>query len=78
MPMRFVRRGLSLLGSLIYDHGVDFARAIELVRVGGAHPSALVSHVEQLEHASSALQLVVSGQSGKVLLDIAGVLEAAA
>jgi threonine dehydrogenase-like Zn-dependent dehydrogenase len=74
VPLRFVRRGLSLLGSLIYDHGVDFPRAIELVRSGRVHPSAVVTHVQQLEQADRALQLIVSGQSGKVLLDVAGVL----
>jgi L-iditol 2-dehydrogenase len=73
-PLRFVRRGLSLLGSLIYDHPTDFARAIELVSTGRVHPSALVTHVHDLEHASTAVELVVAGQSGKVLLDIAGVL----
>jgi len=74
IPLRFVRRGLSLLGSLIYDHPTDFARAIDLVRTGRVHPSALVTDVHDLERASTAVELVVAGQSGKVLLDIAGVL----
>ena len=74
IPLRFVRRGLSLLGSLIYDHPTDFARAIDLVSTGRVHPSALVTHVHDLERASTAVELVVAGQGGKVLLDVAGVL----
>jgi hypothetical protein len=33
-----------------------------------------VTHVQDLEGASTAVELVVAGQAGKVLLDIAGVL----
>ena len=72
-PLRFVRRGLSLVGSLIYDHPVDFERTIALVRAGRARPSAVVTHVRGLDDAADAVQLVAAG-GGKVLVDIAGVL----
>jgi threonine dehydrogenase-like Zn-dependent dehydrogenase len=74
VPLRFVRRGLSLLGSLIYDHPDDFVRTIELVRAGRVRPGALVTHVRGLEEAPATVQLVAAGQTGKALLDIAGVL----
>ena len=74
VPMRFVRRGLTLAGSLIYDHPADFERTIELVRTGRVHPSALVTHVEGLEQAADVLPRVAAGQTGKALLDVAGVL----
>jgi threonine dehydrogenase-like Zn-dependent dehydrogenase len=74
MPMRFVRRGLSLIGSLIYDHPVDFDQSIALVHAGRVHPGAVVTHVQGLEQAPATLELVVAGQTGKALLDVAGVL----
>jgi L-iditol 2-dehydrogenase len=74
VPMRFVRRGLTLAASLIYDHPTDFQRTIELVRTGRVRPSGVVTHVRTLEHVDDALQLVASGQTGKALVDVAGVL----
>jgi threonine dehydrogenase-like Zn-dependent dehydrogenase len=38
-PLRFVRRGLSLLSSLIYDHPHDFRCAIDLISSGALHPA---------------------------------------
>jgi L-iditol 2-dehydrogenase len=73
LPLRFVRRGLTLAGSLIYDHPTDFEQAIDLVGTGRVRPSAAVSHVLGLENAAAALELVVGGQAGKVLLDIGSV-----
>jgi threonine dehydrogenase-like Zn-dependent dehydrogenase len=76
LPLRFVRRGLTLAGSLIYDHPTDFEQAIDLVGTGRVRPSAAVSHVLGLENAAAALELVVGGQAGKVLLDIGSVDQA--
>jgi 2-desacetyl-2-hydroxyethyl bacteriochlorophyllide A dehydrogenase len=74
VPLHFVRRGLTVLSSLIYDHPADFARSIELVRSGRVRPSALVTNVHALAAAADALQQVASGQAGKTRLDIGGVL----
>jgi len=74
VPLRFVRRGLTLTASLSYDHPGDFERTIELVRLGRARPSALVTHVRGLDDAAEAVQLVASGSTGKALVDVAGVL----
>ena len=74
LPLHFVRRGLSLVGSLIYDHPEDFVQSIELVRSGRVRPSALAACVYPLGQAAMALERVAAGGTGKTLLDIAGVL----
>ena len=53
-PVRFVRRGLSLLSSLIYDHPRDFRCAIDLVSRGALNPGQHVRCVTDLERASAA------------------------
>jgi len=70
VPLRFVRRGLSLIASLIYDHPTDFARTIELVRTGQVRPSAQSSSLAKLADASDVFQRLAEGNSGKVLLEI--------
>lgn len=75
VPLRFVRRGLSLRGSLIYDHPEDFVRTIDFVRHGHVQPSAHISHIVSLSEAADALQQVASGRPGKTVLDIGGTLE---
>ena len=63
-----MRRGLTLAGSLIYDHPTEFERTIELVRTGRVHPSALVTHVEGLEQAADVLPLVAAGSPARIPL----------
>jgi L-iditol 2-dehydrogenase len=70
VPLRFVRRGLSLIASLIYDHPGDFARTIELVRTGQVRPSAQSPALAALADAPDVLQRLTEGNSGKVLLEI--------
>jgi threonine dehydrogenase-like Zn-dependent dehydrogenase len=70
VPLRFVRRGLSLTASLIYDHPGDFARAIDLVRSGQVRPSAQSTTLAKLADAPDVLQRLTEGTSGKVLLEI--------
>jgi L-iditol 2-dehydrogenase len=70
VPLRFVRRGLSLIASLIYDHPADFARTIELVRRGQVRPSAQSSSLARLADASDVFQRIADGYSGKVLFEI--------
>ena len=74
VPLRFVRRGLSLLGSLIYDHPDDFRHTLDLIRSGRVQPSALVSHVSCLAETASVLHAMAAGRPGKTVLDVAGVL----
>jgi threonine dehydrogenase-like Zn-dependent dehydrogenase len=73
VPLRFVRRGLSLVSSLIYDHPTDFGQLIDLVRSGRVHPGALVTSVQMLDDAPAAFQRAADGHAGKALLDIGGI-----
>lgn len=74
VPLRFVRRGLNLLASLIYDHPQDFHRTIELVRSRRVQPGTQVGYVAYLAEAEDALQHVARSRPGKTVLDIGGVL----
>jgi threonine dehydrogenase-like Zn-dependent dehydrogenase len=67
LPLRFVRRGLTLLGSLIYDHPTDFEHSIDLLRSRRVQPSALIGRVARLENVADVLRMA---GPGKVLLDL--------
>ena len=72
VPLSFVRRGLTLIGSLIYDHPLDFQHAIHMVSEGKIRPSTLVSQtVTGLESVPAALQaLATSDAGGKVMVNL--------
>jgi L-iditol 2-dehydrogenase len=69
-PLRFVREGLRLSGSIIYDHPDDFARAIKLVEQKVLSPSRIISDRFAFNDISQALQIASTGQAGKVLLNM--------
>ncbi|HLZ30303.1 MAG TPA: zinc-binding dehydrogenase [Chloroflexota bacterium] len=69
IPRHFVRRALTLIGSLIYDHPADFVTAIELVRTGEFTPGTLVSRIAPLTAVADLLD-AASRQPGKVVLDV--------
>lgn len=77
-PFAFVRRGLSLVGSLIYDHPSDFQRAIDTVRQGQVRPGALVSRVvDGLDALPAALAALTTAEAGgKTLLAVGSVSRA--
>lgn len=70
VPLNFVREGLRVSGSIIYDHPTDFARTIALVGDEILSPKSIISHTLPFEEISQALQIACSGESGKVLLDM--------
>lgn len=76
VPLRFVRRGLRLLSSLIYDHPTDFQCAIDLVRTGSLRPGRQVRTVTELGQVGAVLAGRVEDATGKSVLDISGVLGA--
>jgi alcohol dehydrogenase/L-iditol 2-dehydrogenase len=78
VPLRLVRRGLRLIGSLIYDHPRDFQCAIDLVEKGLIHPGVHVRAIADLSEAPDALPRIVRGESGKTVFDVRGVLEGSA
>jgi len=68
IPLRFVREGLRLSGSLIYDHPFDFSRTIALVERGIVHPSRIVTDTIPFAEIGKAFELASSGGAAKVLV----------
>ena len=68
LPLRFVREGLRVSGSIIYNHPSDFKRAIRLVEKEVLIPKRIVSHTFPFNEIGGALQLACTGEAGKVLL----------
>lgn len=68
VPLKFVREGLRVIGSIIYDHPNDFAKTIALVGNGVLSPKSIVSHTFPFREISQGLQLASTGESGKVLI----------
>lgn len=69
-PLKFVREGIRMSGSIIYDHPSDFARTIALVEQRILSPSSIVSHTFPLQEVEQALRLATTGEYGKILLDM--------
>jgi 2-desacetyl-2-hydroxyethyl bacteriochlorophyllide A dehydrogenase len=70
VPLRLVREGIRVIGSIIYDHPHDFSRAIDLVAAGTLQPARIVTDTVPFAEITRALELASSGQSGKVLLQM--------
>lgn len=72
VPLRFVREGITLSGSLIYDHPFDFPKTISLVQRGLIHPSRIVTDTIPFAEIDRAFELASSGNAAKVLIRIQG------
>lgn len=70
VPLRLVREGLQVSGSLIYDHPSDFARTLALVKNGTLHPSRIVTDTLPFDAMDGALHLASTGQVGKVVVTL--------
>ena len=70
VPLRLVREGISVQGSIIYDHPHDFKSAIDLVARGVLKPARIVTDTFAFDEITPALTLASKGQSGKVLLQM--------
>jgi L-iditol 2-dehydrogenase len=68
VPLRFVREGIKLSGSLIYDHPFDFPRTISLVQRWLLHPSRIVTDTVPFAEIDRAFDLASSGGAAKVLI----------
>jgi len=68
VPLKFVREGLRVSGSIIYDHPTDFEKTIALVKNEVLSPKSIVSHTFPFNEISQGLQLASTGESGKVLI----------
>jgi threonine dehydrogenase-like Zn-dependent dehydrogenase len=68
VPLRIVREGIRVEGSLIYDHPGDFARVISLVSRGVLHPSRIVTNSFPFAELPLAFETASKGAEVKVLL----------
>jgi L-iditol 2-dehydrogenase len=66
VPLRFVREGIDIRTSMIYDHPKDFAHVIDQVARGALHPSCVVTHTYPLESLGRALAHAGTGEAGKI------------
>lgn len=66
VPLRFVREGIRVEGSIIYDHPSDFARSIALVEKGILQPSCIVNDTFPFNSMANAIEFASTGHAGKV------------
>jgi L-iditol 2-dehydrogenase len=69
-PLRFVREGLRLSGSLIYHHPIDFEKAIDLVEKKTLSPKSVISKTLPFEKIQEAMQIASKGEMGKVVMEM--------
>jgi 2-desacetyl-2-hydroxyethyl bacteriochlorophyllide A dehydrogenase len=70
IPLKFVREGIRVSGSIIYDHPADFSRTIALVEEQVLSPKSIITHTFPFQEISHALRLASTGEGGKILLGI--------
>ncbi len=68
VPLRFVREGLRVSGSIIYDHPADFSKVVGLVQRGVLKPSRIVTDTLPFDGIDRAFALASSGGPAKVLV----------
>ncbi len=66
-----VRRGITIVGSMIYDHPEDYARVIRAIEHGHAQPGAVLGEAVPLERAPQALLEAVASPD-KTWIRVAG------
>jgi 2-desacetyl-2-hydroxyethyl bacteriochlorophyllide A dehydrogenase len=70
-PLDLVRRGISIEGSLIYDHPTDFQTVIKLIADGKIHPGQIISKYIPLADVQAGLEAATHGHPGKIVVQIA-------
>jgi len=70
VPLRLVREGIGVRGSMIYDHPEDFARTLALVKQGRLHPSRIITDELPFAAMDRAVQMAATGQSGKIVVTV--------
>jgi 2-desacetyl-2-hydroxyethyl bacteriochlorophyllide A dehydrogenase len=70
-PLDLVRRGISIQGSLIYDHPADFQSVIQLIKDGKIQPHKIISKYIPLAEVQAGLQAATDGHPGKIIVQIA-------
>ncbi|MEY3647097.1 MAG: hypothetical protein RL127_1805 [Bacteroidota bacterium] len=69
-PLDLVRRGISIKGSLIYDHPDDFQAVIQLIVAGEIHPGQIISKYIPLSDVQAGLEAATQGHPGKIVVQI--------
>jgi 2-desacetyl-2-hydroxyethyl bacteriochlorophyllide A dehydrogenase len=69
-PLDLVRRGISIQGSLIYDHPTDFQSVIQLIEKGKIQPHKIISKYIPLSEVQVGLQAASDGHPGKIVVQI--------
>ena len=69
-PLDLVRRGISIQGSLIYDHPADFQSVIQLIEDGKIQPHKIISQYLPLAEVQAGLQAATDGHPGKIVVQI--------
>lgn len=69
-PLDLVRRGISIRGSLIYDHPEDFQSVIQLIADGQINPGQIISKYIPLADLEAGLMAASSGHPGKIIVQI--------
>jgi threonine dehydrogenase-like Zn-dependent dehydrogenase len=69
-PLDLVRRGISIRGSLIYDHPEDFQSVIRLIADGQINPGQIISKYIPLADLEAGLIAASSGHPGKIVVQI--------
>ena len=70
IPLDVVRRGISIQGSLIYDHPADFQSVIQLIKDGKIQPHKIISKYIPLSEVQAGLQAATDGHPGKIVVQI--------
>ena len=70
IPLDVVRRGISIQGSLIYDHPADFQSVIQLIEDGKIQPHKIISKYIPLSEVQAGLQAATDGHPGKIVVQI--------
>jgi threonine dehydrogenase-like Zn-dependent dehydrogenase len=69
-PLDLVRRGISIQGSLIYNHPEDFQSVIQLIKDGKIQPHKIISKYIPLAEVQAGLQAATDGHPGKIVVQI--------
>lgn len=69
-PLDLVRRGISIKGSLIYDHPADFQAVIQLIESGKIQPGQIISKYIPLSAVQAGLEAASQGHPGKIVVQI--------
>lgn len=69
-PLDLVRRGISIRGSLIYDHPEDFQSVIQMIADGQINPGQIISKYIPLADLEAGLIAASSGHPGKIVVQI--------